>query len=48
MKTNTTINKQIIADTKVKIDPKLDKIKDIKIKSDKLDEINKHNFKLSL
>lgn len=47
MKTETTINKKTKSDSKVKVDPKLDKIKDIKIKSDKLDEINKYNFKLN-
>lgn len=38
---------EIKSDSKVKVDPKLDKIKDIKIKSGKLDEINKYNFKLN-
>lgn len=45
MKTDTT-KKEIKTDLKVKIDKKLDKLKDIKLKSNKLDEINNLNFKL--
>jgi hypothetical protein len=46
MKTHKT-NKQLKRDHKIKVDPKLDEIKDIKLKSNKLEEINTHNFKLN-
>jgi hypothetical protein len=42
-----TANKKTKIDSQVKVDRKLDKIKDIKFKSDKLDEVNKQDFKLN-
>ncbi len=44
VKATRVINK----DSKVVVDPSLNELKDIKLKSGKLDEINKMNFRLSL
>lgn len=46
IKNNTIINQPKINST-VKVDAKLDKIKNIKFTSNKLEEINKLEFKLS-
>lgn len=44
---NNTIDKQPKINSTVKVDEKLDKIKNIKFTSNKLDEINNVEFKLS-
>jgi len=45
---NTTVeNKKAKINSTVKVDPKLDEIKNIKFTSNKLDEVNKLEFKLT-
>ena len=46
---NNTVakNKNAKINSTVKVDPKLDVIKNIKFTSNKLEEINKHEFKLN-
>lgn len=45
---NTVVeNKQAKINSTVKVDPKLDEIKNIKFTSNKLEEINKREFKLN-